>query len=73
MKKVIISLIFAKFLTVISCQGCGKASSGASLSVGGDYSAVAQWPWLAPLFIKVNDKFFCSSNIISDRFLLTGE
>jgi hypothetical protein len=69
-------LLFAIFLglfSVILTQECGKRGQGFTFSVGGEYSEVGQWPWLAPLFRKENDKFFCSSSIISERFLLSGK
>lgn len=66
-------LINFLFFSSVFCTECGRSTTGDGLSIGGEYSEIGQWPWLAPLFLKEGDKFFCSANIISDRFLLTGE
>ena len=60
-------------LNFIYSQNCGRAKVGTSFSVGSQYASKGQFPWLAPLFYKKGDEFFCGSTIISERHLLSGE
>ena len=60
-------------ITSSSANECGQQSVGTGFSIGGEYSLRGQWPWLVPLFEVNDNKFFCSSSIISDKFLLSGE
>jgi hypothetical protein len=64
--------VILHFVVAILAQECGR-TEGISNSIGSEYSKQGEWPWLAPLFRKQNDKFFCSSSIISERFLLSGK
>lgn len=76
MSHIFLFLIILSNLSLILSQECGKRAFGIGLSIGSEYSVKGQWPWLAPLFEKndtARDNFFCSSNIISNRFLLSGE
>lgn len=54
-------------------QECGKQKHGSSLIAGGEFSWRGQWPWLAPLFYSLDDRFFCGSTIISKKHLLSGK
>lgn len=52
---------------------CGKVKVGTAFIAGGDESRKGQWPWLASLFKKNSNKFFCGSSIISKKHLLGGK
>lgn len=65
-------LILTSLLYQVLSQECGRPVVGISFSIGGEYSQQRQWPWLAPLFLKQGDTFFCGSSVISDKHLLTG-
>lgn len=67
-----ILLIILNLFAVAFCDDCGRSGSGYSFSFGGEYAQMGQWPWLVPLFTRV-DTFLCSSSIISEKFLLSGE
>lgn len=60
---------------IVKNQECGvkKVSNPTPLLVGGMNTYPGQFPWLASLFFKVNDKFYCGASVISQRHLLTGE
>ena len=66
----IISITLIKSL---DSQECGRVKVGTSFSVGSEYATRGQWPWLAPLFYRKDDEFFCGSTLISKRHLLSGE
>lgn len=74
MSKYLLNLVLISFVNFnfVFLEECGR-SAESGLSIGGEYSAQGQWPWLAPLFMKDGNKFFCGSSIISDRFLLSGK
>lgn len=60
-------------MNLSSSQNCGRVKVGTPLTVGGEYAIKGQFPWLAPLFVKDGDKFFCGSTIISKQHLLSGK
>lgn len=72
MKFKFLYFFFAILLKFSSTLECGRSQVAASFSVGGEYSSRGQWPWLAPLANRADNKFFCGSTIISDRHLLSG-
>jgi len=66
----LIAIISVRF---INSQNCGRVKVGTSFTIGSEYATKGQFPWLAPLFYKKDDEFFCGSTIISERHLLSGE
>jgi hypothetical protein len=73
MSRNLLFLIFLSHLSLIFAEECGVRARGISFSIGSVYSKEGQWPWLAPLFRKKDDNFFCSSSIISENYLLSGK
>lgn len=51
---------------------CGVPKSVHGLVYGGTIASQGELPWLAPLFYRKNDGFFCNSNLISHQHVLTG-
>lgn len=66
-------ILFIFCIKLLNAQECGVVKVAVPFIAGGDYAERGQWPWLAPLFLKEKDKFFCGSTIISKRHLLSGE
>lgn len=56
-----------------SAQECGKQQSAHQLIYGGNVVTEGEWPWIASLFLRATNEFFCSANLISHQHLLTGE
>lgn len=74
MKLIFISIIaYLIFLDPTYGQECGRTKAPDGLIYGGKYIKAGQFPWIAPLFYKHNNGFFCNSNLISAQHLLTGE
>lgn len=55
-----------------SCE-CGKTIKTEGRIMNGRYSNRGQWPFMAALFYRRNDIFFCGGSLISARHVLTGE
>ncbi|CAH1735925.1 unnamed protein product [Chironomus riparius] len=70
--KLLILMTNAILISLSNSQNCGRVKVGTSFAVGGEYTTKGQFPWLAPLFFKKNDKFFCGSTIISKQYLLSA-
>lgn len=66
-------LILINFVAFSTSYECGKVRIGLGFIGGGVESRKGEWPWLAPLFKRSGDIFFCSSSIISRKHLLGGE
>lgn len=57
---------------VASEEECGHRKSVNPLVFGGTAITAGDAPWLVPLIRKLNNKFFCGSNLISHQHILTG-
>lgn len=66
-------LFLINFVSFSASFECGKVQIGTANIAGGEESKKGQWPWLAPIFFRVNHKFLCGSSIISKRHLLRGQ
>jgi hypothetical protein len=54
-------------------EECGRKSTVTPVLFGGRKSMQNQWPWLGRLFYADTKRFFCSSTLISEKHLLSGE
>ncbi|CAH1715072.1 unnamed protein product [Chironomus riparius] len=53
-------------------ESCGRQQSAHQLIYGGSAVTEGEWPWVVSLFLKRNDQFFCSGNLISHQHVLTA-
>lgn len=74
MKLIFIIILFLNISNFYAFE-CGKRKIiGAGIRIiGADNPYYGQWPWVATLFLKELEKFFCGATLISEKHLLTGK
>lgn len=53
-------------------EKCGRRRGFIGTIYGGTKTQKNDWPWLAALFYKPRDEFFCAGNLISNKHILSG-
>lgn len=70
-------IIFGSCYEVFSLTvKCGKRKNGNRVNplvFGGNFTEPGDWPWMGPIFLSSNDRYFCGSSLISNRHTLTGK
>ena len=64
-------LFFVNF-SFLNAEECGNSLAASGLVVKGEKVVRGEFPFLIALFKRVDDRFFCGSNLISKRHALTG-
>lgn len=71
-----IFLIILIYFWTCDCQSDNYYSGNVNpLSIGGEYINKGECPWLCPIFVKPDngeEKYLCSSSLITNKFVLTG-
>jgi Trypsin len=57
----------------VNATECGKRSLVVGTVLGGDEARKNSWPWLAALFNRRYDNFFCAGSLISRKHVLSGK
>lgn len=52
---------------------CGRSNEVVGLIYNGEKSTSGDWPWIAALFYRPANSFFCSGSLVSEKHLLSGE
>lgn len=72
-------LIVLTFINSINGQESNYFSNGSAnpLAIGGSYISRGECPWLCPIYYietsLASKKYLCSSSLITNKFVLTGE